>query len=510
MSELLFSRMQSYAWVLYYAKWLLGEEKNCSVSKLEHQMNTRIYNNSFCGLLKNGYPYAEVIQNGTSFLNLVIDGATYQCPTNTAANILRMDFAAPATGVLNPAASEKRELYQKHSVVQEEPNYAVTEARTVESFSEQKADFKGYKEKQYGTEIHEDFTIPAHKEKSLLISVTLDDIIFMPPAPKEVLDITSSMTEEEQLKKPEQAAIGRETPSDGSTGSSDSSMGQLPSKGYGRFRPKNLPDSQETQVQLLKAEQDLPVSKPKRGLFFRGNRRKEDEMVQALKIQDGTSGGEGETLSSCTAKIPPTGGGRLFQHIHIVMLKKQFGSDALGPYRFIFWPVQIPEMKNEKMWADFIVHITEPDGEETVACTDGTYKELMLTLDGKEFNIFSTWDSGIFESHVTLRSKTASIYAINEEIHREEPLGPVDDVYLEQFRHERKGQPKHFVVPFSSCGDEENVPIVGYVEVAQKKYPLVRREGNILRYKYAGTEKVIKGSWKDGMFKYFVEDDSRF
>lgn len=66
------------------------------------------------------------------------------------------------------------------------------------------------------------------------------------------------------------------------------------------------------------------------------------------------------------------------------------------------------------------------------------------------------------------------------------------------------------MVPFSSCGDEENVPIVGYVEVAQKKYPLVRREGNILRYKYAGTEKVIKGSWKDGMFKYFVEDDSRF
>lgn len=204
-------------------------------------------------------------------------------------------------------------------------------------------------------------------------------------------------------------------------------------------------------------------------------------------------------------------GGKLFSHIHQVILKKQFGSSSTGPYRFIFWPLRIIEMQSKKNWADFLVHVTDQNGNETLLCTDGAYKELIVKVDGKEFNIYGTWTNGIFDSHVSLYGKTASIYTIEEKVYKEEPVEAEHDGFLDQFRLERKGQPKHFIVPFKRNNRGElNIPIVGCVELGGKRYPLERREENTLRYRYNGSEKVIRGHWEKGVFQFSVDDANCF
>lgn len=204
-------------------------------------------------------------------------------------------------------------------------------------------------------------------------------------------------------------------------------------------------------------------------------------------------------------------GGDIFMHIHQVVLKKQFGNSSAGPYRFIFWPLRIIEMQGKKTWADFLVHVTDQNGNEILLCTDGKYKELMVKVDGKEFNVYATWTNGMFDSHVSLYGKTASIYTIEEDVHKEEPETAYHDSFLNQFRLERKGQPKHFVVPFKNNNRGElNIPIVGCVELGGKSYPLERREENTLRYRYNGSDKVIRGHWEKGMFKFTVDDANRF
>lgn len=204
-------------------------------------------------------------------------------------------------------------------------------------------------------------------------------------------------------------------------------------------------------------------------------------------------------------------GGKIFSHIHQVVLKKQFGNSSTGPYRFIFWPLRIIELQSKKTWADFLVHVTDQNGNETLLCTDGTYKELIIKADGKEFNVYATWTNGIFDSHVSLHGKTASIYTIEEEVYREEPEDVKHDSFLDQFRLERKGQPKHFIVPFKNNNRGElNIPIVGCVELGGKRYPLDRREENTLRYRYNGNDKIIRGHWEKGLFQFSVDDANRF
>lgn len=204
-------------------------------------------------------------------------------------------------------------------------------------------------------------------------------------------------------------------------------------------------------------------------------------------------------------------GGKIFTHIHQAVLKKQFGDSSTGPYRFIFWPLRIIEMQSKKTWADFLVHVTDQNGNETLLCTDGAYKELIVKVDGKEFNVYATWTNGVFDSHVSLYGKTASIYTIEEEVYKEEPEEAEHDTFLDQFRLERKGQPKHFIVPFKNNNRGElNIPIVGCVELGGKRYPLERREENTLRYRYNGSDKVIRGHWEKGVFQFSVDDANRF
>ena len=112
---------------------------------------------------------------------------------------------------------------------------------------------------------------------------------------------------------------------------------------------------------------------------------------------------------------------------------------------------------------------------------------------------------------VRLDGRTDSMFQIDDEVNKEEPEDNFSNTYLDQFRLERKGQPKHFIVPFKNNNrGEKNIPIVGYVEVNRKRYPLERRDGNTLSYRYSGGERIIKGHWEEGTFKFTVEDANRF
>lgn len=236
------------------------------------------------------------------------------------------------------------------------------------------------------------------------------------------------------------------------------------------------------------------------------------DVPEPVVIKDDWSG---KTEAVFDAEEPKTAdythdGGVLFHHVHKVVLKKKFASSSVGPYRFVFWPIWIYDRFVGRKFADFLVHVTDPNGNEYISCTEGDLKELLPEFDGIQFKVFATWHDGVFESKVALNGRTDSIYRIEEEVYKEEPEENFSNSYLDQFRLERKGQPKHFIIPFknNNCG-ERNIPIVGYVEVKRKRYPLERRDGNTLSYRYSNGERIIKGHWEQGTFKFTVEDANR-
>lgn len=201
-------------------------------------------------------------------------------------------------------------------------------------------------------------------------------------------------------------------------------------------------------------------------------------------------------------------GGELFQHIHTVTLKPKFGDAVLSQARFYIWPTRIIEMHPGQVFADILVHVTDKEGVECVRCSEGNNKQIsIVTSDKKEFNVYGIWDNGSFTSYVTLAGRTESQNRMEEECVKNVPEHAVTDAFLDQFRFERKGQPSHFVVPFKdrNCG-EQNIPIIGYVAANGRKYPLERREGNMLRYRYNANDKVIRGHWENGKFCFELED----
>lgn len=324
---------------------------------------------------------------------------------------------------------------------------------------------------------------------------------------------------------------------------------EIPSQ-IGLFHPKHV-EQHPTQT---KEPEEEPVKEPKAGLGllsrFMGRGRTEKELaetksedeVQMLPLTDAdnklsvpdlfvprTPVVQSETSEPVIVKNDWSGkteavfeatepdekdythdGGILFHHVHQVVLQKKFGSNSVGPYRFVFWPIWIYDRYVGRRLADFLVHVTDPNGNERVSCTEGDLKELLIEFDGIQFKAFATWNDGVFESKILLNGRTDSIYKIEDSVHKEEPEHNFSNTYLDQFRLERKGQPKHFIVPFKNNNrGEKNTPIIGYVEVNRKRYPLERRDGNTLSYRYSGGERIIKGHWEDGTFQFSVEDANR-
>ena len=201
-------------------------------------------------------------------------------------------------------------------------------------------------------------------------------------------------------------------------------------------------------------------------------------------------------------------GGALFQHVHQVTVKPKFGDAVLSQVKFIIWPTRIVEMYPGRTFADLLIYVVDKNGVERSYCTErGQDMITITTSDNKEFNVYGIWDNGHFTSYVTLTGRTESQNRMEETIEKAEPERTDSDAFLDQFRLERKGQPAHFIVPFKdhNCG-EQNIPITGYVELRGRKYPLERREGNMLRYRYNANEKVIRGHWENGSFKFGLSD----
>lgn len=194
-------------------------------------------------------------------------------------------------------------------------------------------------------------------------------------------------------------------------------------------------------------------------------------------------------------------------HIHYVALKRRFGDEVIANYRFIFWPTRIVERYPKKTWGDFLIHVTNLDTmEETITCTDQRMKELTVEADQKEFSVFCFWNAGMFESHVVLHGKTDSMFRMEERIDKKEPED-MRDSYLDQFRYEKKGQPKLFVAPFRGNNrGEKQIPILGCVEIRDQKFPLERLDKNRIGYRCQGELKIIQGHWENGGFVFTIED----
>lgn len=203
--------------------------------------------------------------------------------------------------------------------------------------------------------------------------------------------------------------------------------------------------------------------------------------------------------------------GQLFQRIHQVVVKPRFGEAIVSRARFIIWPTRIISMHTGTTFADFLVHITDSAGNEQILCTDNKVKQLGVTVDGKQYLVYGIWNNSVFESHVVLDGKSASMFRMEEEVQKQEPDNNYGDVFLDQFRYEHKGQPFHFIVPFLNGNRGElNIPIVGFVSIDGKKYTLERCEGNTLQYRTRNnTEKIIRGHWEKGKFVFTIDDATK-
>lgn len=195
-------------------------------------------------------------------------------------------------------------------------------------------------------------------------------------------------------------------------------------------------------------------------------------------------------------------GGELFMHRKVIRLKKMFGSDEYGPYEFRFWPVNAPKTLDRKFAEMLILVLDRVNKKEELYMCDAQNPECNIKLDDKDIKMYGIWEDGKFTPYVTLAGKTASIFSKLEKSEENIP-DMVDNIFFEQFRVEKKGQPRHFIVPLeSSNGGESNIPIVGYVETPNGvKTLLTRRAGNTLVYKVSGRQKVITGHFEEGKFK---------
>lgn len=279
-------------------------------------------------------------------------------------------------------------------------------------------------------------------------------------------------------------------------------------KGLFAFFKKEKPDKVESPAPSL--DTPVPVDEVKREPVIPEVRETLSPPAEAAPAMDAKA----ETPAPNTAVEEydfSQDGGTLFQHIHQVAVKPRFGDAIVSRARFIIWPTRIITMHTGTTFADILVHVTDEEGNEQIFCTEGKVQQLKMTVGGKHYCVYGIWNNSVFESHVTLDDKSASMFRMEEEVTKHEPKGRYGDEFLDQFRYDHKGQPFHFVVPFLSGNrGERNIPIVGYVAMDGKKYALERCEGNTLRYRTrTKADKIIRGHWEKGQFTFTIDDATR-
>lgn len=108
---------QSYIEILEHARRLISHESNSGEeSRIEHQINTRLYNNAFCGLLKTGAPFRLAEDNEKKFLIMEVGGISYQCPASSASNILRNEYEAIITAGQSQYLEKEEESLKRQKI----------------------------------------------------------------------------------------------------------------------------------------------------------------------------------------------------------------------------------------------------------------------------------------------------------------------------------------------------------------------------------------------------------
>lgn len=449
---------QSYIEILEHARRLISHESNSGEeSRIEHQINTRLYNNAFCGLLKTGAPFRLAEDNEKKFLIMEVDGISYQCPASSASNILRNEYEAIITARQSQYLEKEEESLKRQKI------------KTGKAPS------------------------PFLMKSGL---PDMDSFEFSPPKKHKIRDIGEEAGQEMSREPTDNQEKGMaDSRNEKLEHPSSKPEGIIPDQAI-LFVPKNerfcQPVSHSESIKTAKKEEDGRAGLLS-GLF--GRKKKEEESLEIGPTGEKVEGSHGQD------------GGVPFMHIHYVVIKRRFGDEIIANYRFIFWPTRIVEKYPKKTWGDFLVHVTNMDTmEETITCTDHKMKELTVEADQKEFSVFCFWNAGTFESHVVLCGKTDSMFRMEERVDKKEPEN-MEDSYLEQFRYEKKGQPKLFVAPFRGNNrGEKQIPILGCVEIRDQRFPLERLDKNRIGYRCHGELKIIQGHWENGSFVFVIED----
>lgn len=194
-------------------------------------------------------------------------------------------------------------------------------------------------------------------------------------------------------------------------------------------------------------------------------------------------------------------------HTHLIKLKKTFGNAASDPYVFYIWPTEVIEMYPDRMPTSIFVYAKSPYGTIVQRVSDLKIKYVSITMDGKQFTVFGSWQNGRFETEVALINKTASVYNKIEVIRQNDP-DIAEDAMLDPFRSAKENRkPEYFIVPlYGTNRGQDNVPIAAFARVNDKNYVIeaAGKEKNSLLVSAANITSEITGRWEDGTFHYEI------
>ena len=189
-------------------------------------------------------------------------------------------------------------------------------------------------------------------------------------------------------------------------------------------------------------------------------------------------------------------------HTHLIKLKKTFGNAASDPYVFYIWPTEVIEMYPDRMPTSIFVYAKSPYGTIVQRVSDLKIKYVSITMDGKQFTVFGSWQNGRFETEVALINKTASVYNKIEVIRQNDP-DIAEDAMLDPFRSAKENRkPEYFIVPlYGTNRGQDNVPIAAFARVNDKNYVIeaAGKEKNSLLVSTANITSEITGRWEDGV-----------
>ena len=242
---------------------------------------------------------------------------------------------------------------------------------------------------------------------------------------------------------------------------------------FGRFMPKN---STQESVQ----EQDAPEAARQPATLY--------DIREESEFSDETPG-----ITLC--------------HTHLIKLKKTFGNAVSDPYVFYIWPTEVIEMYPERIPTSIFVYAKSPYGTIVQKVSDQKIKYIPITMDGKQFTIYGSWQNGRFETEVALINKTASVYSKVEVVRQNDP-DIAEDAMLDPFRSAKENRkPEYFIVPlYGTNRGQDNVPIAAFARVNDKNYVIDSpgKEENSLLVSTANITSEITGRWEDGAFHYEI------